>query len=917
MTQYIYKNSTLPLDVRVNSLINLLTLDEKIALLPTREAAIERLNISEYSVGGEAAHGVVSNIGPSTVFPQPIGLASTFNEKLLEEIGSVIGDEARIYYDKSNRKYGLTLWAPTIDMERDPRWGRTEEAYGEDPILTGKLSSSLIKGMQGYDDFYLKLVPAPKHFYGNNNEEGRIYCSSSIDKRNKNEYYLKAFKPAFVEGKAKSMMTAYNSINGTPCILNKEVQDIVKDTWGCDGFIVCDGGDFSQTVDYHKYYKTHAETIAGALKAGIDCFTDDSELVINAAKEALSRNLITEDDIDKAISNILKIRFRLGEFDDDSLNPYANISPEKLCSKAHSELSLKACLESIVLLKNKDNVLPINKDKINSIAILGPLANELYRDWYCGTPPYKVTVLDGIKNKLINKDIKFHNGNDIVKLSVNNKQLFNNNFEMCTWGFSSITLKDTSTNKYLTLEEDDNKISPSGDNIWGWFVKEVFKSNNISDNNFTLRTWDNEKISFINSSLNKNVNANNDLILNKEIIEDGIKECTNIAANSDVAIVVVGNHPLINGKEEIDRTDLILPPSQEELIKSVYSVNPNTIVVMISSYPFAINWCNDNIPAILHCTHGCQELGNALAQCLFGDYNPAGRLPMTWYKSVNDLPSIMNYDIINSNSTYMYYKGEPLYEFGYGLSYTNFKYSNLVISSNKISKNKEVKIDFLLENTGPFEGDEVVQLYVSLTSSRAKRPLKQLVDFKRIHLNKNECKWVTFKLNSSNLEYFDVSSNDFILESGICSILVGSSSENIKLKKDISIIGETLKLRNLSYLTKAEDYDSCNNITLDECSLGGTCITTSKETLSWLKFSDVDLKNYSNLSIDAIFKSETNIEIRIDSINGDILGNLKITTDEVNNNWNNYHCELKPLNSINDLYLIINGNCLINTLKFI
>lgn len=917
MTQYIYKNSTLSLEVRVNSLIALLTLDEKISLLPTRQAAIKRLNINEYSVGGETAHGVVSNTGPSTVFPQPLGLASTFDEKLLEKIGSVIGDEARIYYDKCNRRHGLTLWAPTIDMERDPRWGRTEEAYGEDPVLTGKLSSSLIKGMQGYDDFYLKLVPAPKHFYGNNNEEGRIYCSSSIDKRNKNEYYLKAFKPAFVEGKAKSMMTAYNSINGTPCILNKEVQDIVKDTWGCDGFVVCDGGDFSQTVDYHKYYKTHAETIASALKAGIDCFTDDAELVINAAKDALARNLITENDINKAISNILKIRFRLGEFDDDSLNPYANISPEKLCSKSHSELSLKACLESIVLLKNKNDILPLKEDKINSIAILGPLANEIYKDWYCGTPPYKVTLLDGVKNKLINKDIKFHNGNDIVKLSIDNEPLFNNNFEMCNWGFGSITLKDTYSNKYLTLEEDDNKISSSADEIWGWFVKEVFKCNDISDNNFTLRTWDNGKISFNNGLLNKNINENNDIILNKKIIEDGIKECINLAANSDVAIVVVGNHPLINAKEEIDRTDLILPPSQEELIKSVYSVNPNTIVVMISSYPFSINWCNDNVPAILHCTHGCQELGNAIAQCLFGDYNPAGRLPMTWYKSINDLPSIMNYDIINNNSTYMYYKGDPLYEFGYGLSYTNFKYSNLVISSNKISSNKEIKIDFLLENIGTCEGDEVVQVYVSLTSSRAKRPIKQLVNFKRIHLDKNECKWVTFKLNSSDLEYFDVSSNNFILESGTCSILIGSSSKNIKLKKDINIIGETLKPRNLSCLTKAEDYDSCSNIILDECSLGGTCITTSKNTISWLKFSDVDFKNYSNLSIEAIFKSISNIEIRIDSINGDILGNLEITTEKIKDNWDTYICKLKSLNSINNLYLLINGDCLINSLKFI
>lgn len=527
----------------------------------------------------------------------------------------------------------------------------------------------------------------------------------------------------------------------------------------------------------------------------------------------------------------------------------------------------------------------------------------------------KITVLDGIKNKLQDKNIKFHNGNDIVKLSINNESLFDSNFEMSDWGFNSITLKNVDNNKYLTLEKDDKKISSSADDIWGWFVKEVFKYNNINDNSFTIKTWDNEKISFNEGLLSKDSSIDKEVIINKEIIENGIKECTDIAAKSDVAIVVVGNHPLINGKEEIDRSDLILPPHQEELIKSVYSVNPNTIVVIVSSYPFSINWCNDNIPAILHCTHGCQEIGNAITKCLFGEYNPAGRLPMTWYKSVNNLPSIMNYDIINSNSTYMYYKGDPLYEFGYGLSYTNFKYSNLVVSSNKITNNKNIKIDVLLENIGSFSGDEVVQLYVSLTSTRAKRPIKQLINFERVHLDKNQCKWVTFILNSNDLEYFDVSSNKFILESGKCSILVGSSSKDIKLKKDITIIGETLKPRNLSLLTKAEDYDSCSNIILDECTLGGTCIRTSKDKISWIKFSDVDFKNYLYLSIEALLKSDTNIEIRIDSINGDIIGAISSTPSLSENNWNNFNCELKSINSINDLYLKINGDCLINSLQ--
>ena len=912
-----YKNPKLKLESRVKNLLSLLTLDEKIKLLPTRQSAIERLNISEYSVGGEAAHGVVSNLGPSTVFPQPLGLASTFNKNLLKNIGSVIGDEARIYYEKSNRKHGLTLWAPTIDMERDPRWGRTEEAYGEDPILTGKLSSHLIKGMQGDDNFYLKLVPAPKHFYGNNNEEGRIYCSSSIDKRNKHEYYLKAFKPAYTEGKAKSMMTAYNSINGTPCILNTEVQDIVKDTWGCDGFIVCDGGDFSQTVNDHKYYKTHAETIAGALNAGIDCFTDEAELVINATKEALNRKLITEEDIDKAVSNILKIRFRLGEFDNDiTINPYSNIPENKLCSKEHSELSLKACLESIVLLKNENNTLPLDKDKINSISIIGPLADEIYRDWYCGTPPYKVTILDSLKNQLNNASINFHTGNDIIKLSANNITL-ENNFELCDWGFNSITLKNIDNNKYLTLEEDDKTISSSADSIWGWFVKEVFKYNSLSDYKFNLKTWDNEKISLNNKVLNKNSNIEKELTFNKEVIENGIEECSKLAKNSDIAIVVVGNHPLINGKEEIDRTDLILPPHQEELIKSVYSANPNTIVVVIGSYPFSINWCNENIPAIIHCTHGCQELGNAITKCLFGEYNPAGRLPMTWYKSVNDLPSIMNYDIINSNSTYMYFKGNPLYEFGYGLSYTKFKYSNLVLSSNKISSEKEVQVDFLLENIGQSAGDEVVQLYASLTSTRAKRPIKQLLDFERVHLDINECKWISFIIKSDDLKYFDVDSDNFVLESGTCSILIGSSSKDIKLEKDITIIGESLKPRDLSKGVKAENYDECKDIILDECSLGGTAVRCSNENSSILKFSDVNFKAFNSLCIEANFENITDIEIRTDSTNGDIIGKLKISDKETLSNWNTYSIELKHFNSINDLYLIINGDCLINSLKLI
>lgn len=911
-----FYNSNLPLNIRVKSLISLLTLEEKISLLPTRQAAIPRLNIKEYSVGGEAAHGVVSDQGPSTVFPQPLGLAATFDKNLLKNIGNIIGDEARIYYDKCNRKYGLTLWAPTIDMERNPLWGRTEEAYGEDPILAGTLASNLIQGMQGNDDFYIKLVASPKHFYGNNNEEDRIFCSSSIDKRNKNEYYLKPFELAFTQGKAKSMMTAYNSINGRPAIVNNEVQNIVKDKWGCDGFIVCDGGDFSQTVEYHKYYKTHAETIANALIAGIDCFTDDAPIVINAAKEALERNLITETHINKAIENIFKIRFRLGEFDDDAINPYSNISPKKLCSNEHSMVALEAALKSIILLKNENNILPLCKSKLKNISILGPLADVIYKDWYCGTAPYNVTFLQGMKEHFKDSNIAFHNGNDLVKFSTEDNNEIPGIYELSDWGYESINLRNTLSNKFLTLEEDDITISDSSDKVWGWFVKELFKTKQNSDDKLTLRTWDNEKISLSSKGFIKNVATTSDLLLRKTILENGIEQSVKLASNSDLSIVVVGNHPLINGKEEIDRTDLNLAKHQEKLIQEVYKANPNTIVIIVGSYPFSINWCNDNIPAILYSTHGCQELGNALAMCLAGEYNPAGRLPITWYKSVDQLPSIMNYDIINNNSTYMYFDGDPLYEFGYGLSYSDFKYSNLIISSNVIKENDSLTIDVLVENTSLTDGEEVIQLYASLTSTRVKRPIKQLLNFDRVMLKAGECRWISFTINSSQLKYYDVNTDNFILESGECKLLIGSSSKNIHLKKNLTIIANPLLSRDLTSLTSAENYDSCFNILLDESKISGSIVITSCNT-SWLKYSDVIIHNKNTFVLDGYIDENSTIELVANSITGNLIGLITPNNIISSNIYNSYECKINTDTNIDTLYIITKGICKINTFKFI
>lgn len=937
---YAYLNHNLPLEERINDLISRMSIEEKIKLLPTHQEAIPRLKVNEYNVGGEAAHGVVARIGAATVFPQPIGLSSTWDVNLLKEIGSVIGDEARIYYQIAHEKGGLTLWAPTIDMERDPRWGRTEEAYGEDPHLTGKLSVELIKGMQGDHPFYLKLVPAPKHFYANNHEDGRIMDSSSIDPRNKNEYYLKAFKPAYVEGKAYSMMTAYNEINGTPCILNKEVQNIVKDEWGCDGFIVCDGGDMSQTVEFHKYFKTHAETIAEGLKSGIDCFTDDSELVINSAREALEKGLIAQKHVDEALRNIFKVRFRLGQFDPKDLNPYANITKAKLCCKEHNDLALKAAKESLVLLKNENNFLPLNKEKLQKVAVIGPLSDEVYKDWYTGIHPYKITALDGIKNILKDKEVVHVTAHDeviissklnkkVLSIDTDNKNLvtpydsennLENTFELTDWGFGSYTLKSKKNGNYLTT--DDEKIFASAPEVFGWFVKEVFNLSPCEDESFNIKTWNGKYVVSSNDTLNsmhvteKNPHTDNSKFT-INTVSKGIEKAVKAAKESDTAIVFVGNNPLINAKEEIDRNDLILPPPQQELIKAVYEANPNTIVVIVGSYPFAINWENENIPAILYSAHGCQELGSALSSALFGDYSPSGRLSMTWYKSVQALPPIKDYDIIKGKRTYMYFDKEPLYSFGHGLSYSSFSYSDLELSKNEANFSDTIDITFKVKNIGNIISDEVVQLYVHCDNSRVIRPLKELKDFKRINLKVGEIKTVTLTLKIEDLSFWDVTKDKFTVEKSSYTLMVGASSSDIRLKTNFFVNGEVIPPRNLNYLTKAENYDDYNNVILHECKEGGTCTCNVKEN-SWISFKNVDFTDGCNY-FECKFACEVDIahiDIVIDSIDGECIGTLAVKNTGGSQKWSIKETSIRLLSGIHDVYLKFSGDFKLNWFLF-
>ncbi|MGN8647444.1 glycoside hydrolase family 3 C-terminal domain-containing protein [Gracilibacillus sp. HCP3S3_G5_1] len=850
------QSPSLPLEERLSTLMEALSLEEKISLLSTKQSAIPRLGIKEYAVGGEAAHGVVDrNGGKATVFPQPIGLSSTWNKALLHQVGSVIGDEARIFYQQQNEKTGLTLWAPTIDMERDPRWGRTEEAYGEDPYLTGQLSKELIKGMQGDDPFYVKLVAAPKHFYGNNNERGREDTSNSIDLRNRKEYYLKAFEPAFKEANALSMMTAYNGVNGIPCMQIHEIEEIVRNEWNMDGFIVSDGGALTLNVEAYQYYTTFEEALADALKKGIDCFVDRKEVVEEAARKALDKQLIQPEDIDRAIRRMLRVRFRLGHFDlDTSKNPYHHLPLHVMCSEKHSKLARKVTDESIVLLKNEEQLLPLQKDKLKKLAIIGPTANDVFRDWYTGYPPYKISPLAGIEDYLSDVEISYHDGFDrmiwkpehssnYVGVNKENQWGVMKDDEWSAvlvdedWGNNWHVFRSVKTNRYLTQADKNSTFSATKEEVFDWFNREKI---NVAINDqglYTLSSWNGYPLTIKAGKVM--VNEKDTTLFEKKIIDNGIQTAAARAKESDVAIVCVGNHPMINGKETEDRQDIKLADYQQRLIKEVYQANPNTVLIVIGSYPFAINWEQDHVPAIIYSSHGSQELGHSLAATIFGDNNPSGKLSMTWYQDANQLPDITDYDIRKGKRTYQYVDRNVLYPFGHGLSYGNVSYQDLSINKNVIKENDQVLLSFTLKNENDCNRAEVVQIYASVTGGYYPRATKQLVAFEKVLLLPEEEKRVTVSIDTDQLKVFDVRTNQFVLEQGKVRFHIGQSSDRFLYTfAPVKIKGEVITGRSLQQPTPAENYDDYAKITLTKGEMERPCVTAERP--GWILFRNVE-----------------------------------------------------------------------------
>ncbi len=888
-------NCGLTIEQRLDYLMRELTFEEKLQCLGTGCPEIERLGIPSFYVGGEGAHGVQArhdqsfDLGepqPTTVFPNPIGMSSTWDTELLRDVGRAVGNEARVVFEKEG-KGGLCLWAPTVDMERDPRWGRTEEAYGEDPFLAGRMAAAYVRGLRGDDPFYIRCGATLKHFYANNVEEGRVWKSSSIDPRNRFEYYLEPFRRAVVEGGAEGIMAAYNEVDGVPCLLSDEMQKIAKDAWGVHHF-VCDGGDMQQTVEEHGYFASHTETVAAALKAGLDCFTDDIDIVMEGAREAYERGMITMDDIDRALRCHFGTMLRLGLMDALPKNPYSSIPDRELNSREHQKLARRVTAESVVLLQNRETengkLLPLKRGQ--KFAVIGPWADIWLMDWYSGVPPYHVTPLEGILDGLagdsmcdtsesdgrsekavcdIASEVMAESGIPHIQLCCGERYLgildedgtvglvdkkHAEIFEVMLWDDRQLTLRAMSNGKLLFVEDgkDEQKnyrrgvVTATKEEAFGWFIKESFLAKWEGDSFYQallggeelfLRAWNGAEL-FVDEENRLRVCEDGGFVEEGELVpvekggnfivhtrsgrqyerlsgfravvkKDSLRDAAEVAAAADVVLMLAGAHPMITCKEERDRKDIEFPLFQRELIQAVAEANPQMVLVLVSSVPYAIRWEQENIPAILTMATGSMELGNGLADVLLGNVPPAGRLNMTWYRDTNQLPAMDHYDIIQEERTYQYFQGDVLYPFGHGLTYAAFDYTDFHV---KLCDLTSLLVSLNIENIGECTSDEVVQIYVTKKNSCVKRPLRQLKAFQRVHATTpGEIRHLEFVIPLEELRYFDVIEEQMLLELGEYEIQAGASSQDIRVRESIVLDGTPRGVRDALRRNPAEFYD--------------------------------------------------------------------------------------------------------------
>jgi beta-glucosidase len=833
-----YLNTDLAIEERVNDLVGRMTLEEKISQMINQAPAIERLGIPEYNWWSEGLHGV-ARAGLATVFPQAIGLGASWDRDLMFRVSTAIADEARAkHHDfaKKDKRFiyqGLTLWSPNINIFRDPRWGRGQETYGEDPYLTARLAVEFIKGLQGDDSVYYKTIATVKHFAVHSGPEiNRHTFNAVIGEKDLYETYLPQFEIGIKEAKAYSLMCAYNRYNGEACCSSGKLLDnVLRQDWDFSGFVVSDCGAIEDIYAHHKIVSTPAEAAALAVKSGTDL---ECGKVYLSLKEAVQKNLITEKEIDVSVKRLFTARFKLGMFDPDDMVKYANIPYSVVDSKEHKAMALEAAQKSIVLLKNENKTLPLKKD-IGTLAVIGPNSDEwlMLLGNYNGVPSDAVTPLRGIKEKLKNTNVLYAQGCELADgmptyKTIPGGVLFSGTENGLKGEYFNNT--DLSGTPLYTSTDKDVDMN------WS----EKAPRNDMNDDSFSIR-WTGElvpdktamyQLGFV-STTNTRLYLNDSLVaktiyhfrdeygdprlrkspvmkleagkrykIKLEAIEtyadaqvqlvwarpqpDLKKEALEVAKKADAIVMCMGLTARMEGEEmDIvidgfnagDRTKIDLPKPQQQLIKEIAALGKPVVLVLLNGSALAINWEQKNIPAILETWYPGQAAGQAIADVLFGDYNPGGKLPVTFYKSEKDLPPFKEYNL--TKQTYRYFNGEPLYPFGYGLSYTTFGYENLKVEET-YKAGDPVKLSVTVKNTGAVPGDEVVQAYVTHMKAPIKMPIRSLAQFQRITLAPGESKQVDLTITSDAFSIVNMKGERSVVP-GEFEIAVGGGQPDVKV----------------------------------------------------------------------------------------------------------------------------------------
>ena len=803
---------------RAAALVASMTLAEKISQTGNTAPAIKRLGLSRYQYWSEALHGLALGYAEGTSFPQPLALAGAWNPELNRRVYTAVSDEARAWHNRTGNS--LTFYSPqTLNLHRDPRWGRCEEAAGEDPCLAATLAVQVIKGMQGDDPNFLKTTACAKHFICNNTDDDRESTSATVDPRSFWEYYTRAYRTAVIDGGVFTVMGAYNAINGTPCCADHFLlTDLLRNRWGFRGYVTSDCDAIYNIFNPHHYAKTLPQAAADAIHAG--CELNCGGTLQKYLPQAVKQQLVSETEISEAVTRILTARFLLGEFDSPTAVPYSKIPFASVNSPEHQALALDAARQSIILLKNENDFLPLDKATLRTVAVIGPMADQAHLGQYSGGIYESASPLQGIAAVLgvaltgagvwPDQAVQYHQTREQTSArSLPTFAYITNGawIEYKAQEFSGKTMisiqcasagsgaaisvhLDSLTSPAVTSLHISNtggwqnwkKISASLPNIVGKH-KVFFRISGGAGDLINIGGFDLLPLAPpVHGRLGKP-----EIIYKPGCSITGAKDAgmfndaISAARRADVVILVCGVNSSVDG-EGHDRKDTKLTGVQHELIEAVFAANPRTVLVVSSNNTVAINWEQAHLPAIVGALFAGQAQGTAIGDVLFGRYNPGGKTCCTWYKTVDDLPHFHDYDI-RKGRTYMYFEGKPLYPFGYGLSYTSFHYSGLALSSASLSAGGEVKVTATITNTGKRSGAEVVQLYVRVPRSDVKRPIRELVGFARVELQAGQARRVSFSIpyNTQALWYWDADKKKFVIEPGKMQLEIGSSSADIRL----------------------------------------------------------------------------------------------------------------------------------------